>query len=72
MSNSATKIVWEFIPLPYYFIMVNQTGWMTVVVPADRPKVVRNSCVIERICSVFVSFHLWVVCRLGVFGIGQH
>ena len=26
-------------------------------VKADRPKSVRNSCVIERICSVFVSFH---------------
>ena len=39
---------------------------MTVVAPADRPKSVRNSCVIERICSVFVSFHLRIVCRLGV------
>ena len=37
---------------------VNHTGWMTVVAPADRPKSVRNSCVIERICSVFVSFYL--------------
>ena len=43
------------------------TGWMTVVAPADRPKSVRNSCVIERICSVFVSFHLCIVCRLGAF-----
>ena len=46
---------------------VNHTGWMTVVAPADRPKSVRNSCAIERICSVFVSFHLCIVCRLGVF-----
>ena len=30
---------------------------MTVVSPADRPKLVRNSCIIERICSVFVSCH---------------
>ena len=46
---------------------VNQTDWMTVVAPADRPKSVRNICVIERICSVFVSFYLCVVCRSGVF-----
>ena len=46
---------------------VNHTGWMTVVAPADRPESVRNSCVIERICSVFVLFHLCIVCRLEVF-----
>ena len=32
----------------------NHTGWVTVVTPADRPKVVRNRCVIEPSCSVFV------------------
>ena len=48
---------------------VNHTGWMTAVAPADRPKSVRNSCVIGRICSVFVSFHLCIVCRLGLFSI---
>ena len=40
---------------------------VTVVAPADRPKSGRNSCVIERIYSVFVSFHLCIVCREGVF-----
>ena len=48
-------------------LQVNHTGWMTVVAQADRPKSVRNSCVIERICSVFVSLHLCIVCRLRVF-----
>ena len=43
------------------------TGWMTVVAPADRPKSVCISGVIERICSVFVSFNLCIVCRLGMF-----
>ena len=43
---------------PWYFDwalkpQVNHTGWMTVVAPADRPKSVRNRCVIERFCSVF-------------------
>ena len=46
---------------------VNHNGWMTVVAPADRPKSVRNSCVIECICSAFVSFYLCIICRLGVF-----
>ena len=46
---------------------VNHTVGMTIVAPADRPKTVHNSCVIERICSIFVSFHLCIVCRLGVF-----
>ena len=34
--------------------------------PGDRPKFVRNSCVIERTCTVLVSIHLGIVCRLGV------
>ena len=46
---------------------VIHTDWMTVIAPVDRPKSVRKSCVIERICSVFVSFHICIVCRLGVF-----
>ena len=48
-------------------LQVNNTGWIAVVTQAERPKSVRNSCVIERICSVFVSSHLCIVCRLGVF-----
>ena len=46
--------------------LVNHTGWMTLVAPADRPESVRNSCVIERIWSISVYFHLCIVCRLGV------
>ena len=46
---------------------VNHTGWMTLVAPAYRPKSVRDSCVIERICSVLVSFHLCIVCCLEVY-----
>ena len=44
---------------------VNYTSRMTVVAPNDRPKSVRNSCVIKRI--LFVSFNLCFVCRLGMF-----
>ena len=31
---------------------VNHTGWMAVVTPTDRPKSVRNRCVIELFCGV--------------------
>ena len=35
---------------------VNHTSWVTVVTPTDRPKSVRNRCVIERFGGVFVLF----------------
>ena len=31
---------------------VNHTSWVTVVTPADRPKSVRNRCLIELFCGV--------------------
>ena len=43
---------------------------MTVVAPAERPKSFCNSYVIDRICSAFVSFHLCIICRLGVLSYG--
>ena len=33
---------------------VNHTSWVAVVTPTDRPKPVRNRCVIELFCGVFV------------------
>ena len=43
----------------------NHTSWMAIVTPTDRPKSVRNSCVIEifgRFCVVTLLFliFLWV------------
>ena len=35
---------------------VNQTSWLAVVIPADRPKSVRNHCVIEFFCGVVGGF----------------
>ena len=32
----------------------NHTSWMSVVTPTDRPKSVRNCCVIEVYGGVFV------------------
>ena len=45
---------------------VNHGGFMTVVALTDRPISVRNTCVIERICSVFVSFHICTVRRFVI------
>ena len=31
---------------------VNHTSWVAVITPTDRPKSVRNRCVIEFFCGV--------------------
>ena len=31
---------------------VNYTNWVVIVTPTDRPKSVRNRCVIELFCGV--------------------
>ena len=31
---------------------VNHTGWVALVTPTDRPKSVRNRCLIELFCGV--------------------
>ena len=43
---------------------VNHTSWVTVVTPTDRPKSVRNCCLIERFCGVVcvVTLPLWHFC----------
>ena len=49
--------------------------WMTVDTPTDRPKLVRNRCVIEVLSDVFVlsiGFRIfcWYRVGIGVFVIG--
>ena len=43
---------------------VNHTSWVAVVIPTDRPKSVRNRCVIELFCGVVcvVTLPLWHFC----------
>ena len=43
---------------------VNHTSWVTVVTPTDRPKSVRNCCLIELFCGVVcvVALPLWHFC----------
>ena len=42
---------------------VNHTSWVTVVTPTDRPKSVRNCCVIE----FFVTFLVLSLCPFDIF-----
>ena len=37
---------------------VNHTSWVTVVTPTDRPKLVRNRCVIEFFVALCCHFAL--------------
>ena len=43
---------------------VNHTSWVAVVTPTDRPKSVRNCCLIELFCSVVcvVTLPFWHFC----------
>ena len=43
---------------------VNHTSWVAVVTPTDRPKSVRNRCVIELFCCVVcvVTLPFWHFC----------
>ena len=43
---------------------VNHTSWVSVVTPTDRPKSVRNRCLIELFCGVVcvVSLPFWHFC----------
>ena len=38
--------------------LVNHTSWVAVVAPTDRPKSVRNRCLIELFCGVVCVFTL--------------
>ena len=41
-------------------------SWMTAVTPADRPKSVRNSCVIKVFGGVFMLSRCFFDCSVGV------
>ena len=43
---------------------VNHTSWVALVTPTDRPKSVRNRCLIELFCGVVfvVTLPLWHFC----------
>ena len=43
----------------YIFTKSYKTGWVAVVTPTDRPRSVRNRCVIEYFGSGFLCCHFW-------------
>ena len=51
---------------------VNHTSWVAVVIPTDRPKSVRNRCVIELFCGVVcvVTLPFYISVGVGAFVIG--
>ena len=51
---------------------LNHTIWVAVVIPTDRPKSVRNRCLIELICGVVCCCHcpFDISVGVGVFVIG--
>ena len=52
---------------------VNHTSWVAVVTPTDRPKSVRNHCLIELFCGVFFFLSLCpfdISVGVGAFIIG--
>ena len=51
---------WEDGPVNH----VNHTSWVAVVTPTDRPKSVRNCCLIELFCGVVcvVTLPFWHFC----------
>ena len=54
---------------------VNQTSWVAVVTPTDRPKSVRTRCKIELFCGFFVlslcPFDISVGVGASVIGLSQ-
>ena len=54
---------------------VNHTSWVAVVTQTDRPKSVRNSCLIELfcgvVCIVLCPFDISVGVGAFVIGLGQ-
>ena len=54
---------------------LNHTSWVAVVTPTDRPKSVRNRCLIERFLTLFVlslcPFDISVGVGAFVIGLGQ-
>ena len=44
----------------------NHTSWVTAVTPTDRPKSVRNICVIKVFGGVFMLSRCFLDCSVGV------
>ena len=77
------NVLWMFIYFGYFRIQimtgpvnqVNHNSWVAVVTPTDRPKSVRNCCLIELFCGVVCvvtcPFDISVGVGAFVIGLGQ-
>ena len=55
--------------LPRFLALVNQfnhTSWVTAVTQTDRPKSVRNRCVIKVLAAFFIWSRCFLECSVGV------
>ena len=56
-------------------VLVNHTSWVALATPTDRPKSVRNRCLIELVCGVVCvvtcPFDISVGVGAFVIGLGQ-
>ena len=48
------------------FFLMDHTSWVAIVTPTDRPKSVRNRCVIEVFVGVFVLSRCFLDFSVGV------
>ena len=63
IDYTAVAVNWKVGPVK----PVNHTSWVAVVTPTDRPKTVRNRCVIE----LFVAFFVLSLCPFDIsVGVG--
>ena len=63
------SFIHSFIRVKLFKRYINYTSWVAVVTPTDRPKSVRNRCVIELFCGVFcvVTLPFWHFCWWRAF-----
>ena len=78
-SVSIRRIIYKFLnvcPFDYTAVAVsgkvelvnrfNHTSWVTAVTPTDRPKSIRNSCVIKVFGGVLMLSRCFLDCSVGV------
>ena len=53
---------------------INDTNWVAVLTPTDRPKSVRGCCVVELFGGVFVGIGAFVIAlsRISFFSLKRH
>ena len=66
-SVSIRRIIYNFFGKGWTLVnRFNHTSWLTAFTPTDRPKSVRNSCVIKVFGGVFVLSRCFLDCSVGV------